>query len=584
MNEGRKQQKPRRGGGWKQFWGFVRKAKLSWGWIILTLAISIAYYKVVTLIPVSTAALYSGDFSMPAIMGLVMNNLIMLALSVVTAVCQLIASARSVRSVRGSVWRRMMNVETGYFGENDPGRLLSAVTSDAEAAVGTLVTIIIMIPSQLMFLMMCLRQLSAYNKKLLAVLFVMVPLYILYALLIGRWQERTGRAIQMKIGGLTGFLTERIRNLPLIKSFATEQKEEEKGVAAAGELYKAKVHYGYLMGVLSAYTFLTEAIGIVVAVIWGSALLRGGEIQLEAWLAFFLFVPMVNNVLRSFSVLWGNIKELQGRAARMGAIMDAPQEERSAAASGEIPAGDLSFRNVHFGYGENGEVLSGLDFTIPQGKATAIVGLSGSGKTTILKLLERLYSPQSGSIQVGGKDIAGLNLHGWREKISYVSQDAAVFSGTVRECLTYGLARQFRDEELMEAAKLAGFDEYIAQQPGALDAPLAIWGSGMSGGQRQRLVIARELLKGADILLLDEPTSALDAVAAAAVSDTFYTRFRGKTIVTVTHELNFIAGADQIIVLNQGKVEGRGSHEELMKSCESYRKLVEEQSYQEVFA
>ena len=582
MHAGEKQRKPK-AGGWRQFGGFIRRVKLSWGWIAVTLAVSIAYYKVITLIPGSTAALYSGDFSMAAIMGLVVNNLAMLALSVVTAAAQLIANARSVRSARNAVWRRMMNVETGYFGENDPGRLLSAVTSDAEAAVGTLVTIVISVPAQLMFLAMSLGQLSFYNKKLLAVLFVVVPLYILYAVLIGRWQQRTGQAIQMKIGGLTGFLTERIRNLPLIKSFATEQKEEEKGVAAAGELYKANVRYGYLQGVLGAYIFLTEAVGIVVAVIWGSMLLRGGEIELEAWLAFFLFVPMINNVLRSFSVLWGNIKELQGRAARMSALMDAPQEKDGASA-GEIPAGDVSFQDVRFGYSEKGEVLSGLSFTIPQGKATAIVGVSGSGKTTILKLLERLYTPRSGSIQVGGKDIGSLNLRSWREKISYVSQDAAVFSGTVRECLTYGLARQFRDEELMEAAKLAGFDEYIAQQPGALDAPLAIWGSGMSGGQRQRLVIARELLKNADILPLDEPTSALDAEAAAAVSDTFYNRFQGKTIVTVTHELNFIAGADQIIVLSQGRVEGRGSHEELMGSCESYRKLVEEQSYQEVFA
>ncbi len=376
----------------------------------------------------------------------------------------------------------------------------------------------------------------------------------------------------------------RIRNLPLIKSFATEKKEEEKGVAAAGELYKANVQFQYIQGVLVSYLFVTEAVGIVAAVIWGSMLLRNGEITLEAWLAFFLFVPMVNNVLRQFSALWTSVKELQGRAARMSGIMDAPQEEQNSSAPADIPAGDVAFRDVHFGYGESGEVLSGLSFTIPRGKATATVGVSGSGKTTILKLLERLYSPTSGSIQVGGKEIAGLNLHSWRDSISYVTQDAAVFSGTVRECLTYGLPRQFGDGELMEAAKLAGIDGYIAQQPGGLDAPLAIWGSGMSGGQRQRLVIARELLKGADILLLDEPTSALDAEAAAAVSDTFYTRFHGRTIVTVTHELNFIAGADKIIVLNQGKVEGQGSHEELMKSCESYRKLVEEQSYQEVFA
>ena len=429
---------------------------------------------------------------------------------------------------------------------------------------------------------MYLEQVSSYNKKLLMVLLVMVPLYVVYAMVMGRWQEKMGRIIQVRTGGLTGFITERIRNLPLIKSFVTEQKEEEKGTAAAKELYKANMQYGYLQGVLTGFTQLTEAISVVIAVIWGSVLLRSGEVDLESWLAFFLFVPMGNSALRNLATMWGDFKAVQGRTARISALVDAPQEQGSA--SGSIPAGDLSFQNVHFGYDENTKVLSGLDFNIPQGKATAIVGVSGSGKTTVLKLLERLYAPQSGTIRVGGTDISGLNLHDWREKISYVSQDAAVFSGTVRECLTYGLARQFRDEELTEAARLAGFDEYIARQSGGLDAELAIWGSGMSGGQRQRLVIARELLKGADILLLDEPTSALNAEAAAAVSDTFYTRFKGKTIVTVTHELNFIAGADKIIVLDQGRIVGQGSHGELMNSCERYRKLVEEQSYQEVFA
>ncbi len=521
---------------------------------------------------------------MAAIMGLVINNLAMLALSLVSSISQLIANARSVRSVRNSIWKRMMGVQTSWYGENDPGRLLSAVTSDAEVTVASLIAVIISVPSSLMFLMMCMGQLSSYNGKLLGVLFIVVPVYVLYAVFMGRWQQRTGQAIQMKIGGLTGFLTERIRNLPLIKSFATEKKEEEKGVAAAKELYKANVQFQYIQGVLAAYIFITEAVGIVAAVIWGSMLLRNGEITLEAWLAFFLFVPMINNVFRQFSALWTGIKELQGRATRMSHLMDAPQEEQNRAASMDIPAGDVTFRDVHFGYGESGEVLSGVNFTIPQGKATDIVGVSGSVKTTILKLLERLYNPRSGSILVGDKDIAGLDLHSWRDSISYVTQDAAVFSGTVRECLTYGLPRQFGDRELMESAKLAGIDAYIARQPGGLDAPLTIWGSGMSGGQRQRLVIARELLKGADILLLDEPTSALDTEAATAVSDTFYNRFQGKTIVTVTHELNFIAGADRIIVLNQGKVEGQGSHEELMKVCESYRKLVEEQSYQEVYA
>lgn len=578
-----KREKADRGGDWRQFWGFFRKVKLSWGWLILTLVVNILYYRVVTLVPGSTAALYAGEFTMSAIMGLVLNYVGTLVLSLVTSILLLIAQAKSTRSLRNSVWRRMMGIQSSYYDKNTPDRLLSAVTSDAEITVTNLTTVIVMVPSLAMYLMMSLAQVSMYSPKLLAVLFVLVPVYILYGILMGRWVYKTGRSIQTRIGGLTGFLTERIRNLTLIKSFVTEQQEEKKGVSAAGELYKANVQYQYINGVSVAYTFVTEAVGIVIAVIWGSMLLRTGEIGLEAWLAFFLFVPMINTVLRQFSLMWYNIKDVQGRASRMSQLMDAPQEELNENAPKEIPQGDVALRDVTFSYAENKPVLDHVTLTIPTGKTTAIVGVSGSGKTTILRLLERLYCPDSGEVTVGGENLNGLNLCAWRDKISYVTQEAATFSGTVRESMTYGVNRTVSDEELANVARQAGIYDYIMDQPGGFDAQLSIWGNAMSGGQRQRLVIARELLKNADVLLLDEPTSALDAETAAAVSDTIFERFQGKTIVTVTHELNFIAGADQIVVLSEGKVADSGSYQELMERCGVYRELVEEQSYQEVF-
>lgn len=579
-----KREKADRGGDWRQFWGFFRKVKLSWGWLILTLVVNIVYYRVVTLVPGSTAALYAGEFTMSAIMGLVLNYVGTLVLSLVTSILMLIAQAKSTRSLRNSVWKRMMGIQSRYYDQNTPDRLLSAVTSDAEITVTNLTTVIVMVPSLAMYLMMSLAQVSMYSPKLLAVLFVLVPVYILYGVLMGRWVYKTGRSIQTRIGGLTGFLTERIRNLTLIKSFVTEKQEEEKGVSAAGELYKANVQYQYINGVSVAYTFVTEAVGIVIAVIWGSMLLRTGEIGLEAWLAFFLFVPMINTVLRQFSLMWYNIKDVQGRASRMSQLMDAPQEELNENAPKDIPQGDVALRDVTFSYAENKPVLDHVSLTIPAGKTTAIVGVSGSGKTTILRLLGRLYCPDSGEVTVGGEDLNGLNLRAWRDKISYVTQEAATFSGTVRESMTYGVNRAVSDEELANVARQAGIYDYIMDQPGGFDAPMAIWGSAMSGGQRQRLVIARELLKNADVLLLDEPTSALDAETAASVSDTIFERFQGKTIVTVTHELNFIAGADQIVVLSEGKVADSGTHQELMERCGAYRELVEEQSYQEVFA
>lgn len=573
-----------RAGSWRRFSVFFRQVKLSWGFILLTLVFAIVYYMAVTAVPGSTAELYAGEFTAAAIMGVVVNYSLMLILSLVSSVLQLLAEGRSVRSARNSVWERMMNIRTSYYDKHGPNELLSAVTSDTEVTVSALITVIVSIPSLLMYLLMCLMQISSYSIKLLAVVFVLIPVYVVYGILMGRWQCRTGRSIQVRIGGLTGFLTERIRNLTLIKIFTRENAEERTGIGASEELYKANLQYQYIIGIVSGYTMVTEAIGILAAVLWGCVLLKQGEIDLAAWLAFFMFVPMINTIFRQLSIMWCNIKELQGRAARLSALMDAPQEELNESGIREIRIEAIAFEQVSFGYEEDALVLDGVSFTIPGGKTTAIVGESGCGKTTALRLIERLYNPFGGTVRCGDNDIRDFCLDSWRDKLSYVAQDAAIFGGTFRECLTYGVSRSVTEEELIRAAKQAEIYDFIMAQEEKFDADVAIWGSALSGGQRQRLVIARELLRNADVLLLDEPTSALDAETAGAVSRTIFKSFAGKTIVTVTHELSFISEADHIIVLSRGKVADCGTHSELMSRCEEYRELVEEQSYQEVFA
>lgn len=573
-----------RSGNWRQFGKFFRQVKLSWGFIILALAFSLIYYKVVTLIPGSTAELYAGEFTTAAIMGVVINYSLTLILSLTSSVLQILAGGRSVRTARNSVWKKMMHISASYYDKHEPNEILSAVTSDVEVAIDTLITIIISVPSLLFYLSMCIVQINYYSKKLLMVVFILVPVYILYGILMGRWQYRTGRNIQVRIGGLTGFLTERIRNLTLIKNFAKEAEEEKAGVNASKELYKANLQYQYISGVVTGYTMITEAIGILAAVLWGCMLLRRGEIDLAAWLAFFMFVPMLNTIFRQLSLMWCNVKELQGRASRLSGLMLAPCEDMNENGLTEIAFDDIVFEGVSFGYDKAAPVLDNISFVIPKGKTTAIVGESGCGKTTVLRLIEHLYSPDRGTIKAGENSIENFHLKSWREKLSYVAQNADIFGGTLRECFTYGIDREVKEEELVTAVRQAGLYDFIMQQEKKFETNIAIWGSALSGGQKQRLVIARELLKAAEVLLLDEPTSALDAETAGEVSKAIFQNFAGKTIVAVTHELNFIAKADRIIVLREGKVAGCGTHDELMAGCADYRELVEEQSYQEVFA
>ena len=571
-------------GSWKNFWAFLRHAKLSWVWITLSLLGTIGYYLINAHLPGTTAELFSGKLTSEAIWNAVTMYLSFLAIKVVSLIIDLFAQAKSVRSARKAVWKRMMGITSSYYDKKNAGTMLSAVTNDTESTVISLISLVTLIPGLFTYLIDASTQINGYSPKLLLAVVVLIPVYIVYAVVMGRWQYKVGRRIQMRIGGLTGFLIERIRNLTLIKSFVTEKQEEEKGTDASTELYKVNVESARLNAVMVMFTFGTEVAGIVIAVIWGSILLKRGEIDLTQWLAFFLFVPTINSTLRELTNIWSNLKDVQGRASRLGELMEAPQECMNETAPFDVPHKEIEFRDVSFSYTEDTPVLKNVSITIPEGRTTAIVGPSGSGKTTMIRLIESLYQPNSGSVTVGGRDLREINLAAWRDHISYVNQDAELFSGTVREVLTYGIRREVSDEELVRVTKTADIYDYIHDMLGGFDAELAIWGSAMSGGQRQRMVIARELLKNADVLILDEPTSALDAETATAISDTFFNGFKGKTIITITHELNFISHADNIVVLRQGTVEGSGRHETLLEHCPTYRKLVEEQSYQEVFA
>lgn len=569
---------------WNQFGAFFKCAHLSWGWIILSMVITMVYYTTVSKLPGSTAALFSGKFTTKAITDVVINYGTTMVFLVIVGVVSLVAEAKSVLSVRKAVWSRMMGIQSKYYDEHSANQLLSAVTSDTEVTVSLMMQMLVTVPGLITYLLTAIPQIGGFSLKLLWAVVIPIPLYIIYAFFMGKWQHKVGMRIQVRIGGLTGYLTDRIRNLSLIKSFVTEQQEEEKGVNAAQKLYKANIEMSYVNAVVVTYTVLADVLGTALAVLWGCTLLRSGEIDMQSWLAFFLFTPTVNTMIRKLTGLWPSLKDMQGRAARLGAMMEAPQENLNETAPSDIPAGDITLDHVTFSYGQGIVALDDVNFTIPCGKTTAIVGLSGSGKTTMLKLLQKLYSPDQGEIRIGDQNLEDLNLTAWREQLSYVNQGAELFSGTIRQVLTYGVNRVVSDAELDSATTRAGIREFIAQQPADFDTEVAIWGSTMSGGQRQRMVIAREILKNSNVIMLDEPTSALDVENAASVSDVFFEGFRGKTIITVTHELNFIAHADQIVVVNSGKVVGVGTHEQLMQSNDLYRQLVQEQSYQEVFS
>lgn len=571
------------GESWGALLRTVRDLRLPWFWIALSLALNLTETTLLLKLPVTTSNLLNGDISASAVTEAIIYFALTGVISIAAVTAMMHAQSYSVCRTRERVWNRMLRMPMSYFDANDPTELMSAVTSDSGAA-GTLVNILLNLPSAVYYVIGAMLTIGEYHWLLALSCFMLFPIKYVYALVMGRVFQKSSIRLYNRIGNLTGYLADRIAHLQLIKTYTNEDEEQKNGENAANELLKANmriVHQGNISEVfMSVMDILQKFVVILVAVI----LLRRKEIDLAIWLAFFLFSQNLFSNLDQIFVFWTSIKGLQGSFYRVTEIMQTPEE--SSGSVTEVPVdGDITFEHVTFTYPETAEpALLDVSFTVPSGTSAAIVGLCGSGKTTTISLLERLYTPDAGTVTLGGRDIRDFSLGDYRKRFAYVQQGAGSFSGTLRELLTYGIDRSVSDEEILAAAEKTGFSEYLDLCKDCLDTDVAAGGASMSGGQSQRLVLTRELLRGGDIILMDEPTSALDVQVSAKIQQTMDAVFAGKTRILVTHDLRFAQSYDKILVMREGRLVGEGTHEELLKTCETYRTMHEDAKEEEVCA
>lgn len=563
---------------------------LPWVMMLVAFLVEMTYNYALLSLPTTTASLMSGSLEDSALRDAVFYYI---AYGVVVAIdmsLQGLTARLAVRNARTKIWGKMTRVRMSYYDAHTANALTSAVTNDLEESVRLLVNLMITVLPSFYYLGGAVLNISQYDPLLVVSVLLPLPLQYIYMVVIGRWNYRTQAKIYQRIGTLTGYLAERVKNLPLIKQFCTEKEELKNGNAASSDLFQANMDAAKITCVSTGVSALLSVIQQIVVILFGVILLRIGRIDIREWIAFFLFSSTIFTRFTTLVQNWQSLKSIQGQVARVVEVTQAPQEQTEAEAKaapeqtalpGKKPG--VVFQDVSFSYGEK-QVLDKISFEVPAGSATAIVGLCGSGKTTLLNLLERFYETDQGSITVGGENIRSLSLGALRGLFSYVQQDAGVFGGTVREALSYGITRELSDEELIAAAKSAGAWEWIQKRPGGLDSEISADGASLSGGQRQRLVLAREFLRCADILLLDEPTSALDARTAQAVEQVIFRLFRGKTIIMVTHDMSLLPKMDQIVVLQEGRLVGIGGYEELLASCPLLREMVDAQRGEEVRA
>lgn len=559
---------------WKCYFTLLAKGNLPYFWIVCAFITGIATTKIWMYFPSYTERLVGGEVNKEVLTGLSIALILWSIFSGVDRFVQSITKAKIDKNLRKLMWSTMMNSEIVFFDKNSSKEMISRVAYDIESISNILIGTILQWIISLYTLYLCIVEIRKYDIRLVMGLLILFPIVVLNAYVFGKLYFNNHILVNENISKLTQFLSELLNNIPLIKAFSNEEKEEKRGKGIIQCLYK--LHKKITLIEASSET-LQSAISLastVIVVVLGRKLVSEGTITIGAWIAYYLYSERVVGVMFEQTATWEAIKSSQGETKRIAEIIEAPYIEYNEPKYTEIHEDDIYFEKVHFGY-EDKLVLKDVSFTIPYNKVTAIVGPSGSGKTTIASLIERFYNPESGQIKIGDTDIKNYDLKEWRKSIGYVSQDVPLMSGTIRDNILYNIEREVTEEEFNKVVEAADVLKFVQGFEEGFDKNVGELGSKLSGGQKQRVAIARALLRNPKILILDEATSSLDAVSENVVNEGLEQLIGGCTTIIIAHKISTITNADQIIVLNSGNIEAIGTHEELIEINDLYREFVD---------
>ena len=448
-----------------------------------------------------------------------------------------------------------------------------------------------------MLLRMCLRapgmmigaliMAVALRPDLSLVFCVSIPVLFIAILFIVRRGFPRFKVVQERIDTLNSTVEESVTNVRVVKSFVREDHEEEKFRGANGALRRAGMAaYKIMIGIQPVMTICMNLTTVAVLWIGGRIVMREAgtvrAMQVGDLSSFVTYVTQILSSLMMVTMMFMMSSRAMASARRISEVLDElPDITDESAAYPElrVERGDVEFRDVSFRYykGSSAEVLSHINLHIKAGSTVGIIGSTGCGKTTLVSLIPRLYDTDSGEVLVDGVNVRDYSLYHLREGVGMVLQKNVLFSGTIAENLRWGNA-DASDEEMLEASRAAEADKFVSSFPEGYETVLGQGGANVSGGQKQRLCIARALLKKPKILILDDSTSAVDTATEARIREAFATSLAGTTKIIIAQRISSVRECDNIIVFGDGEIVGEGTHDELMSSCEDYRDIVRSQS------
>ncbi|MFV8328121.1 ABC transporter ATP-binding protein [Flavobacterium sp. ZS1P14] len=474
----------------------------------------------------------------------------------------------TLANLRLSLYSNLVKLPMSFFSQKRVGELNSRISSDITQIQDTLTSTIAEFLRQFILIIGGVLLLANESIKLTLLMLSVVPLVAVAAVIFGRFIRKYSKNVQDKVAESQVIVEETMQGITIVKAFANEWYEIARYNGKIKEVVKIAIKGGKYRGYFASFIIFC-LFGAIVAVVWfGVRLSISGEMSVGQLISFVLYSTFVGASFGGIAELYAQIQKAIGATERVFELLDETPEKinsvQNASASHKIK-GNVTFKNVAFSYHSRKEikVLKDVSFTANYGQKIAIVGPSGTGKSTIASLLLRFYNIDSGEILVDGKNIYDYDLENLRGNMSIVPQDVILFGGTIKENIAYGKPNA-TEEEILLAAKQANALNFIEGFPEKFETVVGERGIKLSGGQRQRIAIARALLKNPSILILDEATSSLDSESEKLVQEALEILMEGRTSIIIAHRLSTIRSADQILVLDKGKITEQGTHQELI--------------------
>jgi ATP-binding cassette subfamily B protein AbcA/BmrA len=482
-----------------------------------------------------------------------------------------------VKSLREKLWRQLLYLPVDYYDQNKSGETASRLVNDTGVVKDLVASQFPNFITGAIQLVGSLIILFIMDWKMASIMFLIIPIVALILLPIGRIMMKLGRQLQAATAKFSGEVTEKVGEIRLIKASNGEQVEEKRGNSLIQDIFKISIKDARVEAILQPI-MMTAMLGMFVGILgYGAIRVQAGTLTSGSLVAFLLYLFNIIAPIATFATFFSQVQKAMGATERIDSIFQTTIEKTDEGKAFDVEGQTIIAENITFAYEENRLVLENVSFRADPNTVIAFAGPSGGGKSTVFSILERFYQPISGKISIGTQNLEEIKIADWRSQIGYVSQDSAVFAGSIRENLVYGLEKELTDDELWHGLELAYADHFVRDFPEALETEIGERGVKLSGGQKQRIAIARAFLRDPKILMLDEATASLDSQSEEKVQRALDKLMNGRTTLVIAHRLSTIVGANQIYFIENGRVTGQGTHQELLQNHALYREYVQEQ-------